>query len=161
ERNRSLAGLKRTIADTLAAVDTAYWSLTGAQRDVEVRSEAVQLAEQQLRETGARISAGMLPPNEEAQPRAELERRKGELLTAEEQAIGAENALKALILDAGDTPLWSARFVPSDPAETTAPPLDLAAALDAADAARPEIEEAAAALASREIERGAARDEIK
>ena len=161
ERDRSLAGLKRTIADTLAAVDTAYWSLTGAQRDVEVRTAAVTLAQQQLQETQARISAGMLPPNEEAQPRAELERRKGELLGAQEQAVRAENALKALILDAGDDPLWSARFVTSDEAETVSAPVDRASALAGADETRPEIEEARAALASRGIERSAARDETK
>jgi outer membrane protein len=158
ESGRSLAALKRTVAETVAAVDSAYWALTAAQGDLEVRSAAVALAEQQLRETRLRISAGTLPENEEAQPRAELERRRGELLTAEEQAARAENALKALILDDGSDPLWALRLVPSDRAETESAPLDLAATLDAAALSRPEIEEAEAGLASVAIEVQAARD---
>ncbi len=161
ERSRSLASLKRTISDTLAAVDTAYWSLTAVQREIEVRQAAVQLAGQQLDETRARIAAGTLPANEEAQPRAELERRKGDLLAAQEQAARAENALKALMLDAGTDPLWSSRLVPSDRAEVEAAPVDVSAALAVADATRPEIDEAKAGLASRTIELRAARDERK
>jgi outer membrane protein TolC len=161
ERTRFFASLKRTIADTLAAVDTAYWGLTAAQREIEVRTAAVALAEQQLGETRARIGAGSLPANEEAQPRAELERRKGELLGTQEQAVRAENTLKALILDEGGDPLWSLRFVPSDPVETDAAPIDVAAALVTAEVTRPEIEEAKAGLVSRSIELRAARDETK
>jgi outer membrane protein TolC len=161
ESGRSLAGLKRTVAETIAAVDTAYWGLTAAQGDVDVRTAAVTLAEQQLAETRLRISAGTLPENEEAQPRAELERRRGELLTAQEQAARAENALKALILDDGGDSLWALRIVPSDRAETEGAPLDLAATLEAAALSRPEIEEAEAGLASLAVEVQAARDERK
>jgi outer membrane protein TolC len=161
ERGRSLANLKRAIADTMASVDTAYWTLTAAQREVEVRGAAVALAEQQLDETRARIGAGTLPDNEEAQPRAELERRRGELLAAQEQAIRAENGLKALILDAGGDPLWSLRLVATDRPESEAAPLDVATALVAADETRPEIDEAKAGLVSRSIELRGARDETK
>jgi outer membrane protein TolC len=161
ERTRSLASLKRTIADTVAAVDAAYWNLTAARRDVEVRVAAVSLAERQREETRARILAGTLPPSEEAQPRAELERRKGELLAARERAVRAENALKALILADDDDALWSARLVPSDPPETGTAPIDLAATLRAAAETRPEVDEAKAVLASTSIDLRAARDETK
>ncbi len=159
DARRSLAGLQRVVAETLAAVDAAYWSLTAARHEVDVRAEAVKLAEQQLAETRARISAGTLPDNEEAQPRAELERRKGELLASQEQAVRAENALKALILDEGRDPLWATRLVPSDSAEVDARPLDLPAALRAADERRPEIAEAKESLAARAVDLRAARDE--
>ncbi len=160
EHERSLAGLKRTVADTLAAVDAAYWNLAAAQRALDVRGEAVALAERQLGETRARIQAGTLPDNEEAQPRAELERRKGERLAAQEEATRAENTLKALVLDDGADPLWSSRLVPGDAAETGADAVDVAAALAAAEA-RPEIEEARAALAARMVERRVADDETR
>ncbi len=161
ERSRSLANLKRTIAETLAAVDGAYWGLTAAQREVEVRTAAVALAEQQLVETRARISVGTLPANEEAQPRAELERRKGELLAAREQALRAANRLKALILDEGGDALWQARLVASDSAETASEPIDVAEALLVALETRPEIEEAKAGLEARATSLRAARDDRK
>src|SRR6185436_16989267 len=129
--------------------------------EVDVREGAVALARQQLEETGARVAAGLLPGNEAAQPRAELERRKGELLAAQEQAVRAENGLKGLILDQGDDLLWSKRLVPGDPAESPAGTVEVTAALVAADQGRPEIEEAKAALASRKVELRAARDETK
>src|SRR5205814_8959171 len=50
ERDRSRAGLRRTVADMLAATEVSYWGLTAAQRAVEVRAAAVALAEQQLDE---------------------------------------------------------------------------------------------------------------
>jgi outer membrane protein TolC len=158
ERERSLAAFKRTLADTLAGVETAYWGLTAARREIDVRAAAVALAGQQLSETKDRITAGTLPENEEAQPRAELERRKGELLAAEEQAIRAENALKALVLDSGDDPLWSARIAPADAPETEDVSPPSAEALLAADRNRPEVEEAKAALERRETEHRAAED---
>jgi outer membrane protein TolC len=161
EKTRSLAGLKRTIAETLAAVDGAYWALTAAQREIDVRAAAVALAEQQLQETSVRIGAGTLPQNEEAQPRAELERRRGELFAAREQAVRAENALKALILDEGADPLWERSLVPSDRAQIEAEPVDVAAELKAALELRPEVEAAQAALEARGVELRGARDDKK
>jgi outer membrane protein TolC len=161
ERGRSAASLARTVSDTLAAVEAAYWTLLAAQQNVAVREAAVELAGQQLEETRHRISAGALPENEEAQPRAELERRKGERLAAQEQATRAENALKALILDDGSESLWGMRLVPRDAAETEAVALDVGAAIRAAVEKRPEIREAEAALASREVELQASRDQLK
>jgi HAE1 family hydrophobic/amphiphilic exporter-1 len=161
QKDRSLAGLKRTIAETLAAVESAYWDLIAAQRDALVRAASLTLAEQQLKETRSRVEVGTLPETEEAQPRAELERRRGELLASQERAARAENALKALILDAGGDPLWSARLVPSDSAETEPRELDAAVALEAALELRPEIEQAKAGVSGREVEVRAAKDERK
>jgi outer membrane protein TolC len=161
ERTRSQAALRRTVADTLAAVETDYWNLTAAIRDVDVREAAVGLAQKQLQETRDRIEAGTLPSNEEAQPRAELERRKGELLASEEQAVRAENALKAMILDSGKDPLWFVHLRPSETPETGETPTDVARDLESADKSRPEIAEARATLESRATESLAARDEKK
>ena len=77
----------------MAAVEQAYWTLLAARREVGVREEAMGLAEEQLAETEARIETGMAPELEIAQPRAELERRRGELLAAQEgDDAGREHA---------------------------------------------------------------------
>jgi HAE1 family hydrophobic/amphiphilic exporter-1 len=161
DKERSLGALKRTIVEILAAVDGAYWNLTAVQRGVDVRQAALGLAEQQLSESRARISVGTLPATEEAQPRAELERRKGELLEAQELAVRAENALKALMLDEGQDPLWLERLVPSDRALAEHKPVDVISALTAALELRPEVDQAKAAVAARETDVQAARDERK
>ena len=48
----------------------------------------------------------MTPESDIAQPNAEIARRKGDLLAAVEARARAERALKALMLDSADDPLW-------------------------------------------------------
>ena len=107
DRTRSGASLARTINETVFAVERAYWSLLAASRDVEVRRRSVALAERQRDDTKARIESGTAPESDIAAPTAEIERRRGDLLAAEESAQRAEHALKSLMLDAIDDPLWS------------------------------------------------------
>ena len=87
--DEAAAELARDVTETVAAVERAYWTLAAARRAVEVREEAVRLAEEQLAETAARIESGAAPETEIAQPRAELERRRGELLAARESCARA------------------------------------------------------------------------
>ncbi len=89
ERERSLASLKHTVAQTVAAVETAYWNLAADQQRVNVREQAIALAAEQLEETRQRISVGKLPQTDEAQPRAEWEKRKNDLYAAQEPRAAA------------------------------------------------------------------------
>jgi outer membrane protein TolC len=160
ERQRSLAELRREITETVAAVESGYWRLAAARREVEVRIEAVRLAEEQLAETRLRIEKGDAPDDELAQPRAELERRRGELFDAQESVARAENALKLLILDDADAELWSDHLAPSEDAQLEITPLDVATAIESALADRPELEGANATIERRRSEAAFARDGI-
>ncbi len=144
-RDLAAASLRQQVSETVAAVERAYWGLVAARRAVAVEREAVTLATQQLHETQARIENGSSPENEIAQPRAELERRRGDLLAAREAAARAETALKGLIL-ADDTAVWSEPLDPVDEIATAVAPVDAAAAMDKALAARPELAAARAAI---------------
>jgi len=157
DRDGAVAALRRELTETVAAVERAYWSLVAVRRAVEVREEAVRLAEEQLSETRARIESGMAPETEIAQPRAELERRRGELLAAREAVARAGNSLRLLIL-ADDDPLWAAELSPVDPIETATVTVDVAAAIERALASRAELEAAAASIARRRVETSFAHD---
>src|SRR5262249_39054259 len=109
--------LKSGLTETVAAVERAYWGLVAARLGLDVREEAVHLAETQLDETETRRQMGTVPKTELAQPRAELERRRGELLAAREASNRAENALKLLILAGDDDPLWSRALNPVEDTE--------------------------------------------
>lgn len=139
ERDRARAGLRRELTDSVAAVEAAYWRLSAVRLAVEVREEAVRLAEEQLSETRLRIEGGALPENEIAQPRVELERRNGELFESREAVSRAENELKLLILQDTDTGRWSERFIPRDDVRTEVVPVDVKGSLDRALASRPEF----------------------
>ena len=160
-RDGARALVKNAFAETVAAVERSYWGLVAARLGLEVRDEAVRLAETQLDETETRREMGTVPQTELAQPRAELERRRGELLAAREVSDRAENALKLLILAGDDDPLWTRAL---DPVEDTAAPVvgpgELSRALERALDERPEIKVAEAVLSRRRAEEAFARDGV-
>ncbi|MBP1619316.1 MAG: type secretion outer membrane protein, TolC family [Acidobacteria bacterium] len=158
DRTRAGASLRRELNDTVADVERAYWRLAAVRLAIEVGEEAVRLAEEQLGETSERIASGSAPEKEIAQPRAELERRRGDLIAARETLARAGNALKLLILDDSDSDLWLAQLEPSDPVETEIVDVDVAAAMERALASRAELEAAGAVVERRITETDFARD---
>lgn len=161
DQRRAGAALRREVAETVAAVERAYWTLTAARREVAVREEAARLAQEQLVETDHRIGAGMAPETEGAQPRAELERRRGELLAAREAVSRAENALKLLVLGDASGAGWGDTLIPADESDAAVAPLDVEAAMERALAARPELAREEAALERRRAESALALDAVR
>jgi outer membrane protein len=158
-RDAAAGTLRQVVSDTVAAVEQAYWDLVAARRAVAVQEEAVNLATQQLHDTKARIDAGSSPENEIAQPRAELERRQGDLLAAREASSRAETALKRLILG-DDAAAWGESLEPVDDIAVTVEPVDVNAAMDQALTSRPELEVAEATVARRKAEAAFAHDQV-
>ena len=159
DRRRAGASLRREITESIAAVERGYWTLIAARREIEVREEAIRLATEQLEETKIRVESGAAPETEAAQPRSELERRRGELLSAREAAARADSSLKILILGDGDA-AWSEPLEPADDPDVDVRPVDVAASMGQALASRPELEAAAAVIERRHVESSLARDTI-
>src|SRR5690606_2069423 len=111
--------------------------------------------------TEARISTGAAPETEIAQPRAELERRQGELFASREAAVRAESSLKRLVLGDGEPELWAERLIPEASLEVATRPVDLAAAMATALAERPELGVYEAAVERRRVEAALARDAVR
>ena len=162
DRTRSEASVRRVTAETVAAVERAFWTLLAARQDAEARQSAVALAERQKTDVEARVEAGTLSEADLSSPVAEVERRKGELYASREAESRAENSLKALLLADPADPLWSSRISPDGEADaSTASSTDLAAALLSAASLRPEVAEASARLARLDVDEEAARDRIR
>ncbi len=159
-RQQADASLRRTLSETVAAVEQAYWALTAARLGVGVREEAVRLADEQLGETRARVESGAVPETELAQPRAELERRRSELFAARETVARAENTLKLLILEDADEALWQAQIAPAESVAVEAAPVDVAASLQRALSLRPELDAVQAVVDRRRAETAFARDGV-
>ena len=158
--DRSEASLRRVVAETVAAVEQAYWNVVAARRDVSIRESTLALADRQREDAKVRVEAQVAPESDLAQFTAEIERRRGDLFASREAAARAELQLKALILDSADAPQWNTTLALEDlPAPSTAP-VDLETALkDAAE--RPELADADARQALQAIELDAARDRLK
>ena len=161
DRSGAAASLRTVVNLTIAGVELAYWSLVEALGEVEVLDESVRLAEEQLEETMARVETGMAPETEIAQPRAEIERRRGERLAAIESVSRAENLLKVLILNDQDGSLWLERIEPSDDPSSGIIPVDAEAAMNRGLDTRPEVAEAAALVERRRAESAFARDGVR
>jgi outer membrane protein TolC len=151
DRRRSDAELHLVVLETVAAVERAYWNLSAVLAEVKVREEAVQLAEEQLAETEARVKNGAAPETELAQPLAELERRRGELFASREAASRAETALKTLILSDSDAGRWQDTLGVSEDGDLEIAPVNRGEAMERALALRPELEIARAAIDDREV----------
>jgi outer membrane protein TolC len=152
DRHAAIASLRRSVSETIAAVNRGYWNLVAAGQGVGVREDAVRLAEQQLEETRTRVQSGSTPGTELSQPRAELERRRGELLSERETQARAQSALKLLVLPDAEAAHWLEPLAPSDSVAVNVAPVDLAGALERSLAVRPEVDEANALLERRRAE---------
>ncbi len=161
DKDRSVASLRRTVTDTVAEVERAYWRLVAARRTVDVARKSVTLAEQQKADTKVRIDAGVRPESDLAEPVAEVERRKGELYSVEELAVQAELALKLLVLGDARDPLWSRTLDASDSPEAARRSVDLDKALAEAEERRPELKDASLLVARQDVEIEAAKDKVK
>jgi HAE1 family hydrophobic/amphiphilic exporter-1 len=151
-RDGEVARLKRAVTDTVAAVESTYWQLIAARRSVEVLVSSVELARQQLSETQIRVDAGVLAKTDIAQPSAELERRRGNLVEARELFSRIANALRLLMYTDPSDPDWERDITPAD--EPTTPPInvDVQGAIATALKNRPEVFETAAVVARSGIE---------
>jgi outer membrane protein TolC len=144
DQSASEARLSRVVTETIRQVDTAYWILVAARRDVTSIESSIVLAEKQLSDTKARVEAGDLGETEIAQPTAERERRKGNLALARQVVAQAENTLKFLMFGDARDPAWASTIVPTDEPEVTPVHPDVDQALETAFVRRPEIAEAKA-----------------
>jgi HAE1 family hydrophobic/amphiphilic exporter-1 len=161
DRDRSSAALAGQVLATVADVEKAYWGLVAARRELEVRRGNLALADAQRIDTQSRIEAKTVAVSDLAQPTAEVERRRGELLSAQESVVRAERGLKLLIIDSLGDPVWADSLVPTDAPDTPVLPVDVASALAAAKRYRPEIAELTAASSQQDLQIKLTRDQLK
>src|SRR5262249_12540393 len=110
DRDRSGAALDRQVLQTVAEVESAYWALVAARRELNVRRGTLGLAEKQRADTQVRIEARRVAASDIAQPTAEVDRRRGDVFAAQEAVARAERTLKQLMLDDTADPLWTAEL---------------------------------------------------
>ena len=139
-RDISDVDLRETITNTLADVRRAYWDLVYARASVEVQRQALELAEQLVRENRIRVEVGTLAPIEVVQARSEAAARRQSLAEARQQMRTAELALKQLIVSGTDDELWGADINAVDQPLLDQAPIDVDTAIRTALDARTDIE---------------------
>jgi outer membrane protein TolC len=143
--------LKGTLATTVANVRNAYWELVYAIQAVDVANGSLDLADKLVQDNKARVEVGTMAPLDVVQSEAEAATRVQAVAQAEATMRTAELALKRLIVNGTDDPLWRASLTPVDRPEFRSESLDVEAAVRRALASRTDLDQARKTLDSNDI----------
>ena len=138
-RDISDIDLRETVTNTVAEVRRAYWDLAYATAAVDVQLQALDLAEQLVRDNRARVEAGTLAPIDIVQAQSEAAQRRQSLAQAQQNLRTAELVLKQLIVGGTDDELWEAEINTVDRPVLKHGPIDVQAAVRTALDARTDI----------------------
>ena len=133
----------RGFAESLVAqVEETYWDYTLAQRQIDIFTESLHLAEQQLNETEERIRIGKLAEIERAASEAEVALRREDLIQA--HAALATTRLRLLrLLNPGVPSYWSRDVaIETTPAAPELKLEDLESHVRVAERLRPDLNQA-------------------
>ena len=141
-RDISDVDLRQTITNTVADVRNAYWELLYTVASVAVQQQALELAEQLVRDNRARVEIGTLAPIDIVQAQSEAAARRQTLAAAQQSLRSAELTLKRLIVGGTQDELWTAELNPVDQPQLSQPPVDIEAAIRNALAGRTDLKRA-------------------
>ena len=112
EKNREIADvtLRQTIAATTRSVRVAYFDLAYATGSLLVNRQSLELAQQSLRDTRARVEIGTTPPIDIVEAEAEVARNEEAVIVAEAAIERAQDALRALIYNPDMADFWTVRL---------------------------------------------------
>jgi outer membrane protein len=108
-KNRDIADvdLRQTISTTMRTVRNAYWNLAYATAFLAVQRQSLELAQQSLRDTRARVEIGTTPPIDVVEAESEVATREEAVIVAEAGIKTAEDNLRALIFDPSSPGFWT------------------------------------------------------
>lgn len=147
----SETALRATISRTLVNVRNAYWDLVYAIAAAEVAERSLALASRLVEDNQARVEVGTLAPLDVLQAQAEQANRRGTVAQTAAARRTAELALKQLIVNGTDDPLWNVTIEPIDRPTYASTPVDVADAVRRALGMRTDLETARRQLASNDI----------
>jgi outer membrane protein len=133
--------LRGTIVSTLAGVRNAYWDLVFAIQAVDVAQRSLDLATKLVEDNRSRVEVGTMAPIDVVQAQAEEATRRQTLVQARANHRTAELALKRLIVNGTEDPLWNASVNPVDRPSFTPAALDVEGAVRRALGGRTDLEQ--------------------
>ncbi|MDY7010918.1 MAG: TolC family protein [Planctomycetota bacterium] len=135
----------------VAAVETAYWDYALAGRQIQIYTDSLKLAEQQMKETDERVQIGKLAETELAAAQAEVALRKENLINARSNL--AKIRLQLLRLTNPATETWDREIILQDrPGVPKSTLDDVKSRVQVALRMRPEMNEARLAVKRGDLE---------
>ena len=129
----------------------AYWDLAYAIASLQVQQQSLELAQESLRNTRARVEIGTTPPIDIVEAEAEVAQRQEAVIVAEAQIATAEDTLRALIYDPAMPDFWTMRIEPTDLPPFQPVPVDVDAAVRNALDRRTDLQQARKTLEANDV----------
>lgn len=163
KRNRSIsdAQLRIKAMDVISGVESAYWDLTFALRNLQVQTDTLKQAKEQLESNKRLVEKGVLAPIEIVAANAQISTFEQTVFLAQESVTRAENTLKTLLLPDRSSPEWARPLTPVTPVSLRSPIMSLDAAMQTAMKNRPEVEQWATTEEINKIDERYYRDQKK
>lgn len=143
--------LRATIVRTLADVRNAYWDFVYAIEAADVAERSLALATRLVEDNRVRVEIGTMAPLDVVQAQAEEAIRRQAVTQTRAARRTSELALKRLIVNGTDDPMWTAVISPIDRPSYATEPLDVAAAVRRALENRTDLQQSQRQLASNDV----------
>jgi outer membrane protein TolC len=124
--------LLTTIENTKSQVRTAYWALRQALESIEIQRRSLGLAQRLLQDNLIKVEIGTLAPIETTTSETQVANAEQALLNAQITWTNAELALKRLLAESPDDPVYQATINPIEQASISVQSLDIPGAVRAA-----------------------------
>ena len=136
----SKEGFRNQVQGIIFQTVNAYWQLRSAVENIDIRQQAVDLAEQQLQRNRIQVEIGTLAPIETVQAEQSAESARLGLINAQLLLENAQDTLKQFInFDALVDDPFARDIVPTDEAESSVAPIDVEQAIEVALANDPTL----------------------
>jgi HAE1 family hydrophobic/amphiphilic exporter-1 len=139
------AGVATTLVDasnTISRVETVYWNLVAAWRNVAIQQEALReaIAQQQSNVRLAERGAGA--PIDAVESQTQVANFQDDLFSALQRVSELQNQLKSFIASNARDPIWNSNLVPSTSVQSLPSASDLSTIVARGRANRPEVRRA-------------------
>jgi HAE1 family hydrophobic/amphiphilic exporter-1 len=114
--NREIADVdvRQTVISTSRSVRNAYWNLAYAVASLGVQQQSLDLAQESLRNTRARVEIGTTPPIDIVEAESEVAAREEAVIVAQANIEATQDTLRALVFDPASPDFWTMRIEPTE-----------------------------------------------
>lgn len=141
----------RQVMVSLTDIHDAYWEVVRTREDLLVAIDSLRVARDLLRQNQIRLEVGTMAPLEVLQAETGVASRAETVIVAMQAVRDAEDELKRLLNLPRSTDAWHRAIRPADEPHSTAPSVDLDAAVAEALHDRPDLQAARLTLENNEL----------
>jgi len=141
---------KNQVTSVIASVQQQYWQLLAAIRNYDIQRNALRMAQINLRDNRKRLEVGTIPNINVIQGENALSSREVSMVSAENQIMQAQNALRQTVSSDRNSEIWGKFIIPTDLPDFVEYKIDIETAIATALQNRSEIESARLSLKQNE-----------